>query len=177
MRSITRDPLLAFARGVVFFCMGLCVLVGAIMAVLAPFMVFGRFDIMARASGDVEGLTSQTFLVIGAFMVLVAIGAVLGFLFLRHLLRIIDSVGQGDPFVPANATRLAAMAWLTLAIEGLSFPIGALAIWIARSFPEGHTDLHIGISTSGLLLAVILFILARVFRKGAEMRADLEGMV
>ncbi|WP_232492864.1 DUF2975 domain-containing protein [Novosphingobium kaempferiae] len=177
MRSITRDPLLAIARGVVFFSMGLCVLVGAIMTVLAPFMVFGRFDIMAKASGDVEGLTSQTFLAIGAVMLLVAVGAVLGFLFLRHLLRIIDSVGLGDPFVPINATRLAAMAWLTLAIEALTFPIGGLALWIARAFPEGHSDLQVGFSMSGLLLAVILFILARVFRKGAEMRADLEGMV
>ncbi len=34
-----------------------------------------------------------------------------------------------------------------------------------------------GISGNGLLLMLILFILARVFRKGAEMRAELEGTV
>ena len=32
-------------------------------------------------------------------------------------------------------------------------------------------------STNGLLLALVLFILARVFRTGAKMREDLEGTV
>ncbi|MFC0205197.1 DUF2975 domain-containing protein [Novosphingobium soli] len=177
MRSIARDPLLAFARVVLFLAMGLCGLVGAVMLVTAPFMIFGRFSILDDVSADLEGATTGTFLAIGGVMLLVAVAAALAFLFLRHLLRIIDSVGEGDPFVPVNATRLAAMAWLTIAIEALTYPIGGLGILIARSFPNVHSDLEVGFSLSGVLLAVILFILARVFRKGAQMRADLEGMV
>ena len=34
-----------------------------------------------------------------------------------------------------------------------------------------------GFDVNGLLLMLILFILARVFRKGADMRAELEGTV
>lgn len=34
-----------------------------------------------------------------------------------------------------------------------------------------------GIDASGILLVILLFILARVFRKGTEMREDLEGTV
>jgi hypothetical protein len=34
-----------------------------------------------------------------------------------------------------------------------------------------------GISFGGFLLALVLFILARVFRKGTEMREELEGTV
>jgi hypothetical protein len=38
-------------------------------------------------------------------------------------------------------------------------------------------DVDFGLSFGGVLLALVLFILARVFRKGAEMRAELEGTV
>ena len=36
---------------------------------------------------------------------------------------------------------------------------------------------HISISLSGIMLILTLFILARVFRQGAMMRAELEGTV
>jgi hypothetical protein len=38
-------------------------------------------------------------------------------------------------------------------------------------------DFDFGVSLGGLLLALTLFILARVFRQGAAMREDLEGTV
>ncbi|WP_159980799.1 MULTISPECIES: DUF2975 domain-containing protein [unclassified Novosphingobium] len=176
MRSITHDPLLALARGVILVSMGVTALIGALFLVLSPFMVFGRFDIMARISGDgPDGLTTDTFIAIGGVLILIAAMAACAFLFLRHLLRIIDSVGQGDPFNPVNAGRLAAMGWLALAIEGISFPTGLVAAWIARTVKDSH--IGIGFSLGGVLLAIILFILARIFRKGAEMRAELEGTV
>lgn len=178
IRSIARDPLLALARGAVLFAMTVTALVGALFAVLAPVLVFGRLNIMAHVQGeDLEGLSADTFVGIGGFLLLVAVMALLAFLFLRHLLRVIGSVDKGDPFNPVNATRLAAMGWLTLAIEALSVPAGLLAIWVAQAFKEADSDIDINFSLTGILLAIILFILARVFRKGAEMRAELEGTV
>jgi hypothetical protein len=58
--------------------------------------------------------------------------------------------------------------------------MSGIGAWInALTKGQGHTDLEVigGVDGNGLLLMLILFILARVFRKGAQMRADLEGMV
>jgi hypothetical protein len=98
------------------------------------------------------------------------------------LKRIVDTVGEGDPFVPMNARRLTQMAWLTLAMQLVTLPIGSLAVWIGAEMTKlgAHTDIddvQMGISGNGLLLMLILFILARVFRQGAAMRDELEGTV
>jgi hypothetical protein len=176
MRSLTRDPLLAVGRAAVLFAMVVTALVGGLLLVVAPFLIFGRADIMAKVSVEgVEGLTANTFVGIGGLLLLIAAMAACAFLFLRHLLRIIDSVDKGDPFAPINASRLAAMAWLALAIEALGWPAGMIGVWIARSVKDA--DIDVGFSLTGVLLAIVLFILARVFRKGAEMRAELEGTV
>ena len=52
------------------------------------------------------------------------------------------------------------------------------ALYIAKLF-EDHDGVTIdaGLDLSGIVLVVVLFILARVFRHGAAMRADLEGTV
>lgn len=177
MQSLTSDPLLAVARGAVLFSMAIVALIGLLFLMLAPVMVFGRLDILAEVS-MAQGLTASGFLGIGAIMLLVASMAGCAFLFLRHLLRIIDSVGKGDPFNPVNAARLAAMGWLTLGVEAISVPAGLIGAWIASIVKEGgDVDIGIGLSPSGVLLAIVLFILARVFRQGADMRAELEGTV
>src|SRR5918998_1866508 len=46
---------------------------------------------------------------------------------LKRLLAIVDTVRAGDPFVPANARRLQAIAWTLLALQLLSLIIGAIA--------------------------------------------------
>jgi hypothetical protein len=178
IRSLTHDPLLAVARGFVLFAMAITAFVGGVLLVMAPVMVFARLNIMSHIdSEDLEGMTANTFVGIGGIMLLLAIMALLAFLFLRHLLRLIGSVDEGDPFNPVNATRLAAMGWLILAIETISFPAGLIAVWIAQSVKGADSDIDVDFSMTGVLLAIILFILARVFRKGAEMRAELEATV
>lgn len=178
IRSFTRDPLLAVAHGVVLFAMAVIGFAGAVSLVLAPVMIFGRFGILSHVEGeDIQGVTADTLLGIGGIMLVVAVMAALAFLFLRHLLRLIGSVDQGDPFNPVNARRLAAMGWLALGIEIVSVPAGLIGSWIAHTVKDADSDIGIGFSLSGVLLAIILFILARVFRKGAEMRAELEGTV
>ena len=44
-------------------------------------------------------------------------------------------------------------------------------------FPHEELTADIEFSLTGVLLALVLFILARVFRHGAAMREDLEGTV
>ncbi|MCT2557576.1 DUF2975 domain-containing protein [Tsuneonella sp. YG55] len=115
----------------------------------------------------------------GVMAIGLAIVAML-FLFFRDLRRIIATVGEGDPFQPANATRLAQMGWLILGVQLVTLP----AVWLGLqlvSYADEAENLHLsvdgGLDVDGILLVVVLFILARVFRHGAALRADLEGTV
>ena len=99
----------------------------------------------------------------------------LNHLILTRLLRMVETVGRGDPFVAANAYRLQAIAWALLALQILSIIIGTIGKAISsREFPL-HLDA--GFSTSGWLAVILMFVLARVFAEGTLMREDLEGTI
>jgi Protein of unknown function (DUF2975) len=94
---------------------------------------------------------------------------------LKRLLRMVETVSRGDPFVAANAYRLQAIAWALLALQLLSMVIGGIGKAIAsREFPL-HLDA--GFSVNGWLAVILTFVLARVFAEGALMREDLDGTV
>ena len=103
-----------------------------------------------------------------------------GFVFFGKLRAIVATVGEGDPFAPENADRLNLMAWLTLLGQAFMIPIAGLGLLAAKwAEPMENSDVTIdaGFDIEGILLAIILFILARVFKHGAAMREDLEGTV
>jgi hypothetical protein len=102
------------------------------------------------------------------------------FVFFGTLRKIIATVGEGDPFAPENADRLSLMGWLMLGVQLALIPATALGIALARfasQFEDAHFTVDGGLDIEGILLVIILFILARVFRHGAAMREDLEGTV
>lgn len=114
-------------------------------------------------------------------LIALAIGAlVLIFRFFGKLRRIIETVEEGDPFVPDNADRLTAMAWHLTAVYSLAAIMGLIAISIAPfvdMIGDGDSEFALGFDLSAIMMIIVLFILARVFRKGTEMRDDLEGTV
>ncbi len=176
MATLRSDPLLGIARGVITFFMGIALLVAAALVIAAPFLlIFRQAIIVAIASEMGHTPTASMATALAAVMLLAAAMMATGFLFLRAMRRIVDSVGQGDPFVPANADRLRQMGWLLIAIELVAIPASALGAWIEANTKNVH--LEFSISITGFLLALVLFILARVFRTGALMREELEGMV
>jgi Protein of unknown function (DUF2975) len=102
------------------------------------------------------------------------------YLFFGKLRGIIDTVAQGDPFVPENADRLNAMAWLQIGIYILGLVAAAAAMLAAEwagQFADVEIDGSLDLDLPNVLMVIVLFILARVFRQGAAMRDDLEGTV
>jgi hypothetical protein len=99
----------------------------------------------------------------------------LNYVVLKRLLAIVETVRAGDPFVPANATRLQTVAWGLLALQLLSLVIGGIAK--AVSTPAHPLKLDAGFSITGWLAVLLTFLLARVFAEGTLMREDLEGTV
>jgi len=105
-------------------------------------------------------------------------GLVMSILFLvalRKLGKIINSASIGDPFTRENAARLMQIAWLIIAInvvQILCSMAGALFAHDAR----GGFDLS-SIPWSGLFSFLTVLVLAQIFQRGCELRADLEGTV
>lgn len=117
---------------------------------------------------------------IGLILALLVLLAAL-FVFFGKLRAIIATVGEGDPFAPANAQRLSRMAWLMLGVQFLIWPAALFAAELA-DWASQYDDFQLdiggdGFDLTGILLIIILFILARVFRHGAALREDLEGTV
>jgi MFS family permease len=113
-----------------------------------------------------------------AILAAIAMGigvASLAYKFVDKLLQIIRTVGDGDPFDAANADRLQAMAWYSLAIQIIGIVMGLIVHGISKTLKE--TDMHYDMEFTSVILILLLFILARVFRRGAEMRSELEGTV
>lgn len=102
------------------------------------------------------------------------VGVPLNFIVLGRLLAMVGTVRGGDPFVARNAARLQTIAWAVLGQQLLQLVIGT----IARRVSTPAHPFHISpFSTGGWLAVVLLFVLARVFAEGSQMRDDLEGTV
>ena len=178
-----RDLLLSAARLVTAFFIAALGLAAAALLLSIPFLfIFQGQAVVELTKEGVEvgpGLFPSVALVLAGAALLLAMAVY----FLLLLRRIVLSVGDGDPFIPENADRLSRMGWTVLAGQLAAIPVGALVAWIAHQVEDTPARAHFkfdsdfGFSGSGLLLMLVLFILARVFRRGAEMRDELEGTV
>lgn len=176
MASFRNDPLLGVARGLLLFMMAALGLALAGMAVAVAGLALFYPTVLDKLGAHGLPPVSGFWAVIGLILLGGAMIAAV-FRFLQLLRRIVVSVGEGDPFIPENAARLQYMAWLSLAVQGLAIPMGALGMWVGQFGDKADADLDVTVDANGLILALVLFILARVFRRGAEMREELEGTV
>jgi hypothetical protein len=170
-----RDPLLRVVRLIITALMGLCIVAVATSLVTIP-IAFANKAGLVEALADM-GIGATAFPSIIVLLLLVGAMTALGFLFLRHLRRIVASVSHGDPFVPVNADRLRHMAWLALAMQAMMIPLMGLVVWFDALPQQANVHYSDNNSFGGLLLALLLFVLARVFRVGTQMRDELEGTV
>jgi hypothetical protein len=171
-----RDPLLFGTTWLLRIMMGLLIL-GAIALVIAlPFLWYFDAQVLAEIAKEepkMAGITSIAPLL--ALLAAAAVACGIAVQFVRTLLAMIQTVKDGDPFIADNAKRLETMGWLAVALQILGLVVGAAAMWAHALIDDVEGDFDI--SLSGVVLVLLLFILARVFRAGAAMRDELEGTV
>jgi hypothetical protein len=138
-------------------------------------------------TNEIHGLPPNQIFAIGALalaagMICIALVA---WMFLLTA-RIIDTASAGDPFIAANADRLALIGWLLVAVIAVQFLTETTINHLRDKLTaEYHVPLSaIGTFTFdtwaspvGFLAILLIFVLAHIFRRGSEMRAELEGTV
>lgn len=180
MTKTGNDPLLLAAQALLWFFIGVLIFVLIMVGIGLPAAAIFQDQIITEAAA--KGITAGPELVGAVLVILAAVFAMLALAlyFVVLLQRIIRSVKDGDPFIEDNAERLYRMGWVALASQIVMVPLGAISLWIAeitKDVEDVHIDTDVGISFEGILLTLVLFILARVFRHGAAMREDLKGTV
>ncbi len=131
---------------------------------------------------EIEGVARGAALEIAAAAVVAGLCCVVLVVFtFRAIEGIVDTAISGDPFVNENADRLARVGWLLLALSGVGFVAGGvIKLMVEHLVPANlhhHVDFGFGTSPSELLVVLLVFVLAQIFRRGSEMRAELEGTV
>ena len=181
MTNKPNDMLLLAGKVLALIMQGVLALTGAVMAICIPLILLFQGSIndeLVSKYGD--ALDAFPAMRIALLFAVIVVGFVLAFVFFGKLRRIINTVGEGDPFVPENAERLNLMGWLGLGIYALTALLSVIALSIsdwAKEIEGIEINIDVGIDLQALLLIIILFILARVFKHGTTMREDLEGTV
>jgi hypothetical protein len=98
-------------------------------------------------------------------------------LILRALRRVVASASVGDPFIEANAVELVRVAWLLLGVNVIDALIKPMVYLLAPTAVRAkiHDTFHI--SVTGLFAVLLIFVLAQIFRRGSDMRAELAGTI
>jgi hypothetical protein len=146
----------------------------AAVAIAIPGILLNQAEVMRELAG--QGLAGDPATLLPRLMALlsgaaVVIGLAIAFFTLLH--RIARTVQAGDPFIPDNADRLRLMAWLFLAMETGSVVLGIIARNLLPMTEKGGVNL----SVTSLVAILALFVLARVFEQGTQMRTEIEGTV
>jgi hypothetical protein len=170
------DPLLTTVRWLLTALLVGCLILGVFCLLAYPIILLNKGYFLAGFA--TTGIPPSAIPWIGVLGVVAAAELALTYLFLRNLRRMIESVAHGQPFERINADRLRRMAWLSVAMQIVAVPMTRLIVWF-DALPHKPNVHHNddGISIGAILLTLVIFVLARVFRTGAEMQEDLEGTV
>ena len=98
-------------------------------------------------------------------------------LILRALQRVVASASFGDPFIEANAVDLVRVAWLLLGVNVIDALIKPMVYLLAPAAVRAKIHDTVHISVTGLFAVLLIFVLAQIFRRGSDMRAELAGTI
>jgi hypothetical protein len=181
MHQVTNDPVLHFTAGMVSVTkwvmwagMALCGSIGLLCAIGVAF----GLDIGSPELPNVQNDT-QAAIFFAVFMGLIGLLCFLLAKFFRTLRVVIDSVEQGSPLSFTNAASLKYMAQLLCGALVLGLIADISGGILMPDTADGGFDYFDVISNflTTLLPILLLFILSRIFERGAEMREELEGTV
>lgn len=139
---------------------------GIIGLLLASIVMGNRFTAMLLQL-DVHPYLNETSIGMRCLMVIGILSAVAFHYMLKMLGRMAHSLTLDDPFMAPNASRLRVIGWALLALQVLDFPIIALRHYAPQL---GNALPNSGISLSGWLAVLMVFVLAHIFEKGSAMR-------
>jgi hypothetical protein len=132
-----------------------------------------------------EGVALPELLTLCAWAVGLGLAAMaIVFFALRETAEIVALAISDDPFIDKNAQRLIRIGWLLVGLASIQ-PLGGLVVNpMAEKVAAAHTDIKIDLNGIGwdispisILAILLVFVLAQIFRRGAEMRSELEGTV
>jgi hypothetical protein len=123
-------------------------------------------------------ITRDTVFAVGMPVVGALLAGALVFALIFHLTaKIVESANLADPFVGQNASRLNQIGWLLLGVQMAGWCMTLLLEPLLQKIPGARDGLMFDLSPIGLVGVLLIFVLAQVFRRGSEMRAELEGIV
>ncbi len=181
MKQTMNDPILNFTAGMVsvikwFMWVGLAVLGSSV-----PIIFIGALLGVDINSPELPTLqnSKQTLVFLAVFMALIGASCFLLAKFFQTLRTVIDSVEQGSPLSFANAANLKYMAKLLCGVLVLELIADISSGYFMPDTADGSFNYFevIGNFLTTLLPILLLFILSRIFERGAEMREELEGTV
>ncbi len=183
MTNMAKDALLPITRVLLLVGEWLFAVLGFIVAgvgaAVASAIGFGYTEAAAEVAKELPNVPSGH-LAGGIFAVTLLAGILLLMLwqFIRRLRQIVETV-DSDPFVRANARRLREMGWISVFAFIPTVMLTGVGSWLAKMVEEAGQEAHFdgGIDMGQIVLILLLFILARVFEHGADMREELEGTV
>lgn len=167
LRFDARDSLLVACT--VFLIMALA---GVVLAAIASGLAIG--GILMQGQVFAHGLFDPAWR-----LVLSLVLAIIGLSAVAHatvrVLEIIGTIAMRQPFAAANAGRIEAIAVRVLEL----WLLGWIARWL--EMPIGGSfngfELSVGTGNNNLAFALVLFVLARVFRHGNRLETEVEGTV
>jgi lysylphosphatidylglycerol synthetase-like protein (DUF2156 family) len=172
MVHIIKDPLLTAATVTtvlarIALAIGMVGLTAALAAAVFRPDLLGTPPMIGIGSGKQDDIPAASMVIVALTIAAFA----LLYDFAARLAQIVATVRHGDPFTLANAARLTRMAWAAVMVQLINVAQTLMSMYL----PSNGMDTKM--SLTGLVVGLLLFILARVFRHGAAMREDLEGTV
>lgn len=174
MSRLRADPLLTAARMLLYGLGGLFLFAFVLLIIgVGVMLTIERAALLTQIAEIGAPATLFWLLLLAVILIIVMFAALLKFV--QLLLRMIATVDAGDPFTPENARRLEQLGWLTVAVQTIILALYGMSWVVERYKPDAGIEGDY--SLSGWLLVLVLFILARVFRHGTNLRAEVEGTV
>jgi hypothetical protein len=171
MNKYLEDPVLTLTAGTLRVLRWAVLAMAVATAIICVLFIVAMVVTQGEVAGDMKEARES-------MMIFVPAGGIICFLlarFARLLRELVLSVRDGQPLTIVNAERLRSMGWLSLGIQGV---ILLMAVVFALLGNGSIVDVDMVYDLiASVLMAAVLFILARVFEHGARMQEELEGTV